>query len=190
MKPTDALSASSEIVVATPAAVTPVGVASQQVQANDFIRAIVQEDLATGKHQQIVTRFPPEPNGYLHIGHVKAICLNFSIAKETGGLCNLRFDDTNPAAEEQEYVDNIEKDIRWLGFEWNGAPRYASSYFQQLYDWAVQLIKQGDAYVDLQSPEQIKLNRGSFVEVGKNSPQRDQTVDENLALFEKMRAGG
>lgn len=164
---------------------------TEQPQAGlDFIRQIVADDLSSGKTQQVVTRFPPEPNGYLHIGHVKAICLNFSIAIENSGLCNLRFDDTNPEAEEQEYVDNIEKDISWLGFKWSGEPRYASSYFHQLYDWALQLIKQGDAYVDLQSPEQIKLNRGSFVELGKNSPHRDQSVEENLALFEKMRAGG
>lgn len=164
---------------------------NEQPQAGlDFIRQIVADDISSGKTAQVITRFPPEPNGYLHIGHVKAICLNFSIAAENNGLCNLRFDDTNPEAEEQEYVDNIEKDIQWLGFEWNGEPRYASSYFQQLFDWAVQLIEQGDAYVDLQTPEQIKQNRGSFTELGKNSPHREQSIAENLALFEKMRAGG
>jgi glutaminyl-tRNA synthetase len=206
MKPIDAVNATPELTKTTanntaqvqpqqnnnqrqPQA-TPQNQPEQSQAGLDFIRQIVADDLSTGKTQQVVTRFPPEPNGYLHIGHVKAICLNFSIANENNGLCNLRFDDTNPEAEEQEYVDNIEKDIHWLGFEWNGAPRYASSYFHQLYDWAVQLIKQGDAYVDLQSAEQIKLNRGSFVELGKNSPHRDQSVEDNLALFEKMRAGG
>ncbi len=139
--------------------------------------------------KQIVTRFPPEPNGYLHIGHVKAICLNFGVAEEFNGLCNLRFDDTNPDAEEQEYVDGIANDVKWLGFNWNGEPRYASGYFDQLYAWAIQLIEQGDAYVDLQSPEEIKLNRGNFVEPGKNSPYRDASVEENLARFEQMRSG-
>lgn len=162
----------------------------QQTQAGlDFIRQIIADDLASGKHSQIVSRFPPEPNGYLHLGHVKSICLNFGVAIENNGLCNLRLDDTNPSAEKQEYVDNIKNDIHWLGFDWNGEIRYASSYFDQLYQWAVQLIEQGDAYVDLQTPEQIKLNRGSFTEAGTNSPNRDQTVEENLKLFEQMRAG-
>ena len=165
--------------------------AAQQEQQPglDFVRQVITDDLASGRTQQVVTRFPPEPNGYLHIGHVKAICLNFGIAQEYEGLCNLRFDDTNPDAEEQEYVDGIANDVKWLGFEWNGETRYASSYFDQLYTWAVQLIKQGDAYVDLQSPEEIKLNRGNFIEPGKNSPQRDATVEENLARFEQMRNG-
>lgn len=158
-------------------------------QVTDFIRQIICDDIKTGKVAQVVTRFPPEPNGYLHIGHCKAICLNFSIAKEYGGVCNLRFDDTNPDAEDQEYVDSIKDDIKWLGFEWNGEARYASGYFDQLYVWAVQLIKQGDAYVDLQSPEDLKANRGTSWEVGKNSPYREQSVDENLALFEKMKNG-
>lgn len=162
----------------------------QQQQAGlDFIRQIVTDDVKAGRTDCVVTRFPPEPNGYLHIGHVKAICLNFSIAEEFGGKCNLRFDDTNPDAEEQEFVDGIQSDIEWLGFHWDGQPRYASSYFEQLYQWAVQLIKQGDAYVDLQTPEEIKLNRGSFVEVGKNSPYRDATVEENLSRFEQMKNG-
>ncbi|MFC3901602.1 glutaminyl-tRNA synthetase [Acinetobacter marinus] len=162
----------------------------QQQQAGlDFIRQIVTDDVKAGRTDCVVTRFPPEPNGYLHIGHVKAICLNFSIAEEFGGKCNLRFDDTNPDAEEQEFVDGIQSDIEWLGFHWDGQPRYASSYFEQLYQWAVQLIKQGDAYVDLQTPEEIKLNRGSFVEVGKNSPYRDATVEENLSRFEQMKSG-
>ena len=167
--------------------------ADQQVQQQqaglDFIRQIVTDDVKAERTNEVVTRFPPEPNGYLHIGHVKAICLNFSIAEEFGGKCRLRFDDTNPDAEEQEYVDGIKSDIEWLGFHWDGQPRYASSYFDQLYHWAVQLIKQGDAYVDLQTPEEIKLNRGSFVEVGKNSPYRDATVEENLSRFEQMKNG-
>ncbi|WP_347453980.1 glutamine--tRNA ligase/YqeY domain fusion protein [Acinetobacter thermotolerans] len=161
----------------------------EQQPGLDFVRQVITDDLAAGRTQQVVTRFPPEPNGYLHIGHVKAICLNFGIAEEFGGLCNLRFDDTNPDAEEQEYVDGIANDVKWLGFQWNGEPRYASSYFDQLYQWAVQLIKQGDAYVDLQTPEEIRVNRGNFVEPGKNSPQRDATVEENLERFEKMRNG-
>ena len=161
----------------------------EQQPGLDFVRQVITDDLAAGRTQQVVTRFPPEPNGYLHIGHVKAICLNFGIAEEFDGLCNLRFDDTNPDAEEQEYVDGIANDVKWLGFQWNGEPRYASSYFDQLYAWAIQLIKQGDAYVDLQTPEEIKQNRGNFVEPGKNSPQRDATVEENLERFEKMRTG-
>lgn len=163
----------------------------QQVQQPglDFIRQVITDDVKDGRTQQVITRFPPEPNGYLHIGHVKAICLNFSIAEEFAGQCNLRFDDTNPDAEEQEYVDGIQNDIEWLGFHWNGEPRYASRYFEQLYRWAIQLIEQGDAYVDLQTPEEIKLNRGSFVELGKNSPYRDASVAENLARFEQMKSG-
>lgn len=188
MKPNDAVAVPPEVLSTT----NPVA-DSQQQQAQpglDFIRQIISDDLKSGKHMQIVSRFPPEPNGYLHLGHVKSICLNFGVAAETGGLCNLRLDDTNPLAEKQEYVDNIQRDIHWLGFSWNGEIRHASSYFDQLYAWAIQLVEQGDAYVDLQSPEQIKLNRGSFVEPGKNSPYRDQTVEENLALFKKMRDGG
>ena len=167
-----------------------VDAAQQEQQPGlDFVRQVITDDLAAGRTQQVVTRFPPEPNGYLHIGHVKAICLNFGIADEYQGLCNLRFADTNPDAEEQEYVDGIANDVKWLGFNWNGETRYASSYFDQLYTWAIQLIKQGDAYVDLQSPEEIRVNRGNFVEPGKNSPQRDATVEENLARFEQMRNG-
>ncbi len=187
-----------------PTAVAPTphptaNVAGQQAQQQqgsdttvglDFIRAIVADDLATGKHSQIVTRFPPEPNGYLHLGHVKSICLNFGIASENNGVCHLRLDDTNPAAEEQEYIDNIEKDVKWLGFQWDGAVRHASSYFGQLYAWAVQLIEQGDAYVDLQTIEEIRLNRGDFTQPGTNSPHRDQSVAENLTLFAKMKEGG
>lgn len=170
--------------------VTPVDAQQQEQQAGlDFIRQVITDDLKTGHTQKIVTRFPPEPNGYLHIGHVKAICLNFGIAQEFAGVCNLRFDDTNPDAEEQEYVDGIANDVKWLGFQWEGEPRYASSYFDQLHAWAVQLIEQGDAYVDLQSPEEIRLNRGSFRELGKNSPYRDTTVAENLARFAQMNNG-
>ena len=158
-------------------------------QKNDFIRNIIREDVKAQKYKQIVTRFPPEPNGYLHLGHVKSICLNFGIAKEFGGVCNLRYDDTNPTAEKQDYIDNIKKDVKWLGFQWAGEALYASSYFDQLYAWAVQLIEQGDAYVDLQTPEQIKENRGSFTEVGKPSPQRDASVADNLQLFADMKHG-
>lgn len=165
------------------------GQEAQGVAGQDFIRQIIQHDVSQGIIRKVVTRFPPEPNGYLHIGHVKAICLNFSIAEEFDGLCNLRFDDTNPEAEEQEYVDGIKNDVRWLGFEWNGDARYASSYFEQLYQWALQLIRQGDAYVDLQTPEQIRLSRGSFVEPGQNSPYRDASVEENLTRFEQMKNG-
>ncbi|SJN21619.1 glutamine--tRNA ligase/YqeY domain fusion protein [Psychrobacter sp. JB385] len=162
---------------------------SNSAQKNDFIRNIIRDDINAQKYQQIVTRFPPEPNGYLHLGHVKSICLNFGVAEEFGGVCNLRFDDTNPTAEKQDFIDNIENDVKWLGFEWAGEAYHASSYFDQLYAWAVQLIEQGDAYVDLQSPEQIRDNRGSFNEAGKPSPQRDASVEDNLALFNDMKAG-
>ncbi|OAV01200.1 MULTISPECIES: glutamine--tRNA ligase/YqeY domain fusion protein [Moraxella] len=162
---------------------------TQPTEKNDFIRTIIRDDLASGKHDSILTRFPPEPNGYLHIGHVKSICLNFGVANEFGGACNLRFDDTNPTAEKQDFVDGIKEDVRWLGFEWAGDVRYASSYFDELYGWAVQLIKQGDAYVDLQSIDEIRANRGSFTEVGVPSPQRDASIEKNLARFEDMRQG-
>jgi len=154
----------------------------------DFIRQIVADDLATGKHKRIATRFPPEPNGYLHIGHAKAICINFGIADDFGGTTNLRFDDTNPATEKQEYIDAIKKDIDWLGFEWENE-RYASDYFDQLYEWAVVLIQNGLAYVDDQSAEQIRETRGTLTERGKPSPCRDRSIEENLELFEQMRAG-
>ncbi|MGP4716575.1 glutamine--tRNA ligase/YqeY domain fusion protein [Psychrobacter sp. T6-6] len=156
---------------------------------NDFIRNIIRDDVNAQKYEQIVTRFPPEPNGYLHLGHVKSICLNFGVAEEFGGVCNLRFDDTNPTAEKQDFIDNIENDVKWLGFEWAGEAYHASSYFDQLHAWAIQLIEQGDAYVDLQSPEQIKENRGSFNEAGTPSPYRDASVEENLALFNDMKEG-
>ncbi len=156
---------------------------------NDFIRNIIREDIKAQKYAQIVTRFPPEPNGYLHLGHVKSICLNFGVAEEFDGICHLRYDDTNPTAEKQDYIDNIKNDVQWLGFEWAGEALHASSYFDQLYTWAVQLIEQGDAYVDLQTPEQIKDNRGSFTEVGKPSPQRDASVEDNLKLLSDMKDG-
>jgi len=156
---------------------------------NDFIRNIIREDIKEQKYEQIVTRFPPEPNGYLHLGHVKSICLNFGVAEEFDGLCHLRYDDTNPTAEKQDYIDNIEKDVQWLGFEWAGEALHASSYFDQLHAWAVQLIEQGDAYVDLQTPEQIRDNRGSFTDPGKPSPQRDASVQDNLQRFADMKDG-
>jgi glutaminyl-tRNA synthetase len=155
----------------------------------DFIRDIVQADLDAERHATVVTRFPPEPNGYLHIGHAKSICLNFGIAEEFGGHCNLRFDDTNPAREEQEYIDAIEADVRWLGFDWGTNLFHASDYFDRLYDWAEVLIKAGKAYVDDQSPEAMRVARGTLTEPGRNSPFRDRTVDENLDLFRRMKAG-
>ena len=156
---------------------------------NDFIRNIIREDISAQKYQQIVTRFPPEPNGYLHLGHVKSICLNFGVAAEFDGACHLRYDDTNPVAEKQDYIDSIKRDVQWLGFEWTGEALHASNYFDQLYAWAVQLIEQGDAYVDLQTPEQIKLNRGSFNEPGVASPERDNSVAVNLQHFDDMKNG-
>ncbi|NLS90729.1 MAG: glutamine--tRNA ligase/YqeY domain fusion protein [Planctomycetaceae bacterium] len=157
----------------------------------DFIRTRVAEDLKTGKYGgRVHTRFPPEPNGYLHIGHAKSICLNFGIARENeGGLCNLRFDDTNPTKEEQEYVDSIKQDVRWLGFDWGDREYYASDYFDQIYKWAVQMIEGGKAYVCDLDAEQTREYRGTLKEPGKNSPYRDRSVEENLELFEKMRAG-
>lgn len=155
----------------------------------DFIREIVENDLKSGKHQTVVTRFPPEPNGYLHIGHAKSICLNFGLAEEYGGRCNLRFDDTNPAKEEQEYIDAIERDVRWLGFDWANNLHHASDYFDQLYAWAEHLISNGNAYVDDQSPDEMRTNRGTLTEPGRNSPFRERSVDENLALFRGMRDG-
>jgi len=155
----------------------------------DFIRDIVQADLNAGRVKAVVTRFPPEPNGYLHIGHAKAICLNFGIAEEFGGRCHLRFDDTNPTKEEQEYIDAIERDVRWLGFDWGKHLYHASDYFERLYGWAEDLIRAGLAYVDDQSQDDIRHNRGTLTEPGKNSPFRDRPVEENLDLFRRMRAG-
>ena len=154
----------------------------------DFIRNIIAEDLAENRTESLVTRFPPEPNGYLHIGHAKSICLNFGVADEFDGLCNLRFDDTNPAKEEQEYIDAIEEDIKWLGYSWSGEPRYASDYFDQLYEWAELLIGKGKAYVDDLSADEIREYRGTLTEPGRNSPHRDRSVEENLTLFRQMRA--
>lgn len=154
-----------------------------------FLRQIVQADLQSGKHTNIVTRFPPEPNGYLHIGHAKSICLNFGLAQEFGGVCHLRFDDTNPAKEEQEYIDAIKQDVEWLGFQWAGDVRYASDYFDQLHAWAIELIKAGKAYVCDLTPEQAREYRGSLTEPGKNSPFRERSVEENLDLFARMTAG-
>jgi glutaminyl-tRNA synthetase len=155
----------------------------------DFIRDIVQADLDSKKHSQIVTRFPPEPNGYLHIGHAKSIGLNFGIAQEFGGRCHLRFDDTNPAKEEQEFIDSIQADVKWLGYDWGTNLFFASDYFDKLYDWAEGLIRAGLAYVDDQSQEEIRIARGTLTEPGKNSPFRDRSVDENLDLFRRMKAG-
>lgn len=163
--------------------------AEEQHKPTNFIRQIIDEDLACGKHNQVHTRFPPEPNGYLHIGHAKSICLNFGIAQDYQGLCNLRFDDTNPVKEDREYVDSIKQDVQWLGFQWAGEPRYASDYFDQLYAYAIELIQKGLAYVDELSPEQMRQYRGTLTEAGKNSPYRDRSVEENLALFEKMKKG-
>ena len=154
-----------------------------------FIQNIISQDLASALHQKIVTRFPPEPNGYLHIGHAKSICLNFGMAEEFGGACNLRFDDTNPEKENEEFVNSIMEDVKWLGFHWNGQVKYTSDYFDQLYQWAIYLIKEGKAFVCDLTAEQMREYRGTLVESGKNSPYRDRSVDENLALFEKMRAG-
>ncbi len=157
--------------------------------ARDFIREIVAADLAAGRAKEVVTRFPPEPNGYLHIGHAKSICLNFGIAEEFGGRCNLRFDDTNPAKEEQEFIDAIERDVTWLGFKWSGEVKYASDYFDRLYGWAVELIKKELAYVDDQSADEMRANRGTLTEPGKNSPYRARSVEENLSLFAAMKDG-
>ena len=155
----------------------------------DFIRDIIAADLAAKRHTNVVTRFPPEPNGYLHIGHAKSICLNFGVAKEFGGRCHLRFDDTNPTKEEQEYIDAIERDVRWLGFDWGSHLYHASDYFEQLYKWAEYLIQSGNAYVDDQSQEAIRANRGTLTEPGRNSPWRERSMEENLDLFRRMRAG-
>ncbi len=158
-------------------------------ERGDFIREIVAADVRDGRHATIVTRFPPEPNGYLHIGHAKSICLNFGIANEFGGRCHLRFDDTNPVKEEQEYIDSIEADVRWLGFDWGEHLYHASDYFEQLYAWAVDLIRAGRAYVDDLSADEIREHRGTLTEPGRNSPWRDRPADENLDLFERMRTG-
>ncbi|MCK8831282.1 glutamine--tRNA ligase [Haemophilus influenzae] len=168
---------------------TETSLGAENTRTHNFITQIIDEDLASGKHKSVHTRFPPEPNGYLHIGHAKSICLNFGLAKEYQGLCNLRFDDTNPVKEDVEYVDSIKADVEWLGFKWEGEPRYASDYFDALYSYAIELIKKGLAYVDELSPEEMREYRGTLTEPGKNSPYRDRTIEENLALFEKMKNG-
>ncbi|HVN84267.1 MAG TPA: glutamine--tRNA ligase/YqeY domain fusion protein [Candidatus Binatia bacterium] len=163
--------------------------ATPSVGGGDFIRQIVSADLKSGKHRSVCTRFPPEPNGYLHIGHAKSICLNFGIAQEFGGVCHLRFDDTNPAKEDVEYVDSIQEDVRWLGFDWGDKRFFASDYFQRLNEFAIELITKGKAYVCHLSPEETRAYRGTLTEPGRNSPFRDRSVEENLALFEQMRRG-
>ncbi|MDP8905750.1 MAG: glutamine--tRNA ligase/YqeY domain fusion protein [Chloroflexota bacterium] len=170
---------------------TPVGTGETPTRPEraDFIRDIVVADLRAGRHTTIVTRFPPEPNGYLHIGHAKSICLNFGIAQEFGGRCHLRFDDTNPMKEEQEYIDAIQSDVRWLGFDWGEHLHFASDYFEQLYEWAVHLIGAGKAYVDDLSADEIREYRGTLTEPGRNSPWRERSVEENLDLLARMRAG-
>ncbi|MGB0955495.1 MAG: glutamine--tRNA ligase/YqeY domain fusion protein [Panacagrimonas sp.] len=163
---------------------------SESEPTTNFLRNLIRDQLQAGEHPQgITTRFPPEPNGYLHVGHAKAICLNFGLAQQFGGTCNLRLDDTNPEKENQEYIDAILEDVDWLGFQVQGKVRHASDYFQTLYDWAVDLIKQGLAYVDHQTPEEARINRGNFDVVGKNSRFRDRSIQQNLDLFEQMRAG-
>jgi glutaminyl-tRNA synthetase len=171
----------------TPGPVRPL---NEDVPALDFIRAIVAEDAQAGTNAgRVATRFPPEPNGYLHIGHAKSICLNFGVAAEFGGTCNLRFDDTNPTREDVEYVESIEEDVRWLGFRWNGEPRFASDYFPTLYEYAVHLIRTGKAYVDSITADEMRELRGTLTHPGKESPYRNRTVDENLDLFRRMKEG-
>src|ERR1700679_2241080 len=160
----------------------PTGTAVAET-GSDFIRDIIKADIAAKPSAEVVTRFPPEPNGYLHIGHAKSICLNFGLAQEYGGRCNLRFDDTNPAREEQEYIDAIERDVRWLGFDWGNRLHHASDYFAQLYQWAEHLVGNGDAYVDDQSAEQMRATRGTLTEPGRDSAWRQRGVAENLDLF-------
>ncbi|WP_426750560.1 glutamine--tRNA ligase/YqeY domain fusion protein [Myxococcus sp. Y35] len=163
---------------------------TNETQGLNFLQEIIEEDRRTGKHAgRVHTRFPPEPNGYLHIGHAKSICLNFGLAQQYGGKCNLRFDDTNPVTEDTDYVESIQRDVKWLGFEWEDRKFFASDYFPKLYDFAVQLIKQGKAYVCSLSPEEIREYRGDFTTPGRNSPYRDRSVEENLDLFHRMRAG-
>ncbi|HVK61596.1 MAG TPA: glutamate--tRNA ligase family protein, partial [Bdellovibrionales bacterium] len=157
--------------------------------APNFLKGIIESDKTSGKVQQVVTRFPPEPNGYLHLGHAKSICLNFGLAEEFGGRCHLRFDDTNPETEEVEYVESIQADVKWLGFDWGKDLYFASDYFQQLYDWAELLIKEGKAYVDSLDEEKLREYRGNFTTPGKESPYRNRSVDENLDLFRRMKAG-
>ena len=157
---------------------------------NNFISEIIQDDIDSGKHQNIITRFPPEPNGYLHIGHATAICLNFGIAEEIdSAICNLRFDDTNPSKENSEFIESIKKDIKWLGFDWGDREFYASTYFPKLYEFAIQLIREGKAYVDSQPPDEVRNNRGTLTQPGIDSPFRNRSVEENINLFQRMRSG-
>ena len=167
---------------------TPTPTPESEKPAN-FIRDIIAQDLASGKVKKVVTRFPPEPNGYLHIGHAKAISIDFGMAMEFGGECHLRYDDTNPSKEDQEYVDAIQQDVRWLGYDWGKHLYYASDYFQQMYEWAVYMIKAGTAYVCDLSADQMREYRGTLTQPGKESPYRNRTVEENLDLFERMRKG-
>lgn len=163
---------------------------TNETQGLNFLQEIIEEDRRTGKHGgRVLTRFPPEPNGYLHIGHAKSICLNFGLAKQYGGLCNLRFDDTNPVTEDTDYVESIQRDVKWLGFDWEDRKYFASDYFPKLYDFAVELIKQGKAYVCSLSPDEIREYRGDFTTPGRDSPYRNRSVEENLDLFARMRAG-
>jgi glutaminyl-tRNA synthetase len=161
----------------------------EETRFSNFIRQIVEADLAAGRHAEVVTRFPPEPNGYLHIGHAKSICLNFGIARDYGGRCHLRFDDTNPLKEDVEYIESIQEDVRWLGFDWGDHLYHAADYFERLYEWAEALIRKGRAYVCDLSGEEIRLSRGTLTEPGRPSPYRDRSVEENLELFRRMRAG-
>ena len=160
-----------------------------EIISSNFITDAVRADLAEGRFSKVITRFPPEPNGYLHIGHAKAICIDFGVAREFGGACNLRFDDTNPTKEEQEYIDAIQDGVRWLGFDWGANLYYASDYFDRMYAWAIELIKAGKAYVDDQTADQIRENRGTLTEPGKPGPYHDRSIEENLDLFERMQAG-
>src|SRR5262245_29737991 len=175
-----------------PSAGGPAG--GPSVRADDtpgnFVHELVEEDLRQGKNGgRVMTRFPPEPNGYLHIGHAKSICLNFGIAAKFGGKCNLRYDDTNPETENPEFVESIDRDVKWLGFDWENRKYFASDYFGRLYDFAIQLIKEGKAYVDSRSIEEIRGTRGDYYQAGENSPYRDRSIAENLALFERMQKG-
>ncbi len=162
---------------------------SEREPVPHFIRNIIEDDLKSGKHQSIVTRFPPEPNGYLHVGHAKSICLNFGLALDYNGKCNLRFDDTNPEKESEEYANSIQEDVRWLGFQWDGAVRWASDYFDALYGYAVELIKSGKAYVCDLTPDEMREYRGTLTAPGGNSPYRERAVAENIDLFARMKNG-
>jgi glutaminyl-tRNA synthetase len=167
----------------------PAAAPADEDATRDFIRDIVRADLAAGRVATVITRFPPEPNGYLHIGHAKSMCLNFGVAEEFGGYCTLRFDDTNPTKEEHEYIEAIQEDVRWLGFDWGEHLYFASDYFERLYDWAEHLVREGKAYVDDLSPDEIRAHRGTLTEPGTNSPYRDRPAEESLELFRRMRAG-